>query len=85
MTCSGMGAVPGAVVVCFGGVGSPERPGTELGREDTGVRGVVADKGFAPLPLPGALAFGRLKRLKGRFIRSSGMNMIRIKGIRSIP
>ena len=67
MTSSGAGAVPGAVVVCFGGVGSPERPGVELGREDAGVRGAVAGEGFAPLPLPGAPIFGRLKRLKGKF------------------
>ena len=80
-----MGVVPGAVVVCFGGVGSPEPPGAELGREDAGVRGAVAGEGFAPLPLPGALAFGRLERLKGKFIRSSGMSITRMKGIRTVP
>ena len=31
MTFSGVGAVPGAVVVCSGGDGSPEPPGAELG------------------------------------------------------
>ena len=65
MTFSGVGAVPGAVVVCFGGDGSPERPGAELGCEDAGVSGAVAGEGFAPLPLPGALILGRLKGLKG--------------------
>ena len=63
MTCSGAGAVPGAAVVCFGGVGSPERPAAELGREEAGVSGAVAGEGFAPLPLPGALTFPGLKRL----------------------
>ena len=68
MTSSGAGAVPGAVGVCFAGVGSPERPGVELGREDAGVKGAVAGEGFAfaPLPLPGAPIFGLLKRLKGK-------------------
>ena len=69
MTFSGVGAVSGAGVVCFGGVGSPERPAAELGREDAGVRGAVAGDGFAPLPLPGALAFARLKRLEGKLFK----------------
>ena len=77
ITFSDVGAVPGAAVVCLGGVGSPERPATELGCEDAGVRGAVAGDGFAPLPLPGALAFGRLKRLKGKLIRSSGVNKVK--------
>ena len=64
MTFSGAGAVPGAVFDCFGGVGSPERPAAEQGREDAGVRGAVAGDGFAPRPLPGALAFVRLKRIE---------------------
>ena len=62
ITFSGSGAVPGAAFVCFGGVGLPERPAAELGHEDAGVRGAVAGDGFAPRPLPGALAFARLKR-----------------------
>ena len=65
MTFSGVGAVPGAALVCFGGVGSPERPAAELGREDAGVGGAVAGEGFAPLPFLGALTFPRLKRLNG--------------------
>ena len=68
MTVSGAGAVPGAAVVCFGGVGPPERPALELGREDAGVRGAVAGEGFAPLPFPGALFFVRLKRLEGKLL-----------------
>ena len=77
MTVSGAGAVPGAAVVCFGGVGPPERPALELGREDAGVRGAVAGEGFAPLPFPGALIFARLKRLEGKLIKSSGVNKIK--------
>ena len=77
MICSGAEVVPGAVVVRLGGVGSPEPPGAELGREDAGVKGAVAGEGLAPLPLPGALAFDRLKRLNGKLIRLSGVNKIK--------
>ena len=60
-----MGVVPGGEVSCFCGVyGSPEPAAVELGREDAGVGGAAAGEGLAPLPLPGAAIFGRLKRLK---------------------
>ena len=67
ITFSGVGVVPGAADVSFGGDGPPEPPTVELGHEDAGVRGAVAGEGFAPMPLPGAPIFDRLKRLKGKF------------------
>ena len=37
----------------------------------------MAGEGFAPLPLPGAGILDRLKRLKGKLIRSSGVNKVK--------
>ena len=66
ITFSGMGVVLGAEVFCSCGESGPPEPAVaELGREDAGVEGAAAGEGLAPLPLPGAAIFGRLKGLKG--------------------
>ena len=67
----GLGA---EVVARSGEVWIPEPPGVVAWLKDAGVGGPVAGKGLAPLPLPGALTFARLKGLKGSGISSSGMN-----------
>ena len=48
-----------------GEVWIPEPPGVVARPKDAGVGGPVAGEGCAALPLPGALIFGRLKRMKG--------------------